>query len=152
MPRTPNREQGQLVVDSILLESPTQDYGPQRPGELRMVDGRAIFKDTLGDFDVRYGTLPADQHEALDTLTHLIAEPNYIEVTRVDERITAVTVWTSAQKTRKIRESTVGRTNGLLSQLVTTHYDAQGAPLSTLTRTVTRNASNRIAGITTTKS
>lgn len=78
------------------------------------------------------------QHEGLDTLVHEIDENSYDEVTYTGSDVTSYIVWTSAAKTRKIREEqyTYG-TGHRVSQCVTTQYDGTGAVKMTMTETYT---------------
>lgn len=79
------------------------------------------------------------EHEALDTLTHGLAEDSFIEVIRTDGRVTGVKVWQGdATDTTLIRETTVTRTAGQVSTVATTQYDGVGTATKTLTGTITR--------------
>jgi len=85
-------------------------------------------------------------HQTLDTLTHNIAETNYLEITRSSGKITDVIIWETAAKLKKIREYNITRTSGKISSVVAKQYDSTGALKNTLTSTITRT-SGRISSI-----
>lgn len=110
-------------------------------GEARYHDNRWSMFDGSGEFDPRSGSgITEPEHEALDTLVHDIAEDCSTEITRVSGRVSVVTVWTDSSKTTRIRETTITRTAGRVSQVVTVQYDVAGAVITgqTLTETITR--------------
>lgn len=77
------------------------------------------------------------QHKALDTLVHDLAESAFVEYGYTGFRITSETVWTDATKTTKIREALYSYTFGRVSQIVTVQFDGAGAPVETLTESIT---------------
>lgn len=83
-------------------------------------------------------TRPA--HDPLDTLVHDVAETSYFEVTRSGGQVTDVAYWTDSGKTTKIRDTSITRTGGQVSQIVINHYDATGTVCETLTGTITRTS------------
>ncbi|MFQ5472599.1 MAG: hypothetical protein ACE5FA_06930, partial [Dehalococcoidia bacterium] len=86
------------------------------------------------------GGITEPQHEVLDTLTHELAETSYTEVVRSSGRVTDVVDWTTSAKVQKVRELSLTRSSGLVSQIVRKHYDGAGVLIAgqTLTGTVTR--------------
>lgn len=103
--------------------------------------------------DANWGTgsgISEATHEALDTLVHRLAETSYVEITRSGGQVTAVIVWETAAKLKKVRETNITRLSGQVSVIVEKQYDAAGAVISgqTLTHTITRS-SGRVASIAT---
>lgn len=90
-------------------------------------------------------TRPA--HAPLDNLVHDIAENSYFELTRSGGQVTTATYWTDSGKTTKIRETTITRTSGQVSQIVIDQYDPAGVICETLTGTITRT-SGQVSSIT----
>lgn len=76
-------------------------------------------------------------HDALDTLTHAIAESSQTEFAYTGDQLTRVTVWTDGTHTTKIRESLLTYTGDDLTGIVTTQHNAAGAVIATLTKTLT---------------
>lgn len=105
---------------------------------------------TLSDVLTGGSGLTEAGHEALDSLTHMLAETSFTEVTRVSGKTTNVTTWTDNGKTVKVREVAITRVSGRVSQYVLTQYDGAGALKNTLTGVITRTA-GRVASIQDTK-
>jgi hypothetical protein len=150
MPRTPNREHGELIVDSIVFKEPTPETPPPSPGALRFEGGKFSFQDTTGSYDPRFSPVDEEGHATLATLTHALAQNAYTEVTRVQGFLQSIVVWESAARLRKIRETIVTRASNKVTQVVTTQYNAAGAVRETLTCAVTRGVSARISTVTST--
>lgn len=79
-------------------------------------------------------------HEAIDSLIHNIAETNYLEITRSSGRIADVIIWETAAKLKKIRECNITRTSGRISSYVLKQYDLLGVLKNTLTTSITRTS------------
>lgn len=79
-------------------------------------------------------------HETLNTLVHNLAETSYEEVTRTSGLITNVTVWQSAAKLLKVRETTITRTGGLVNTVADKQYDESGVLIQTVTQTYNRTS------------
>ena len=93
--------------------------------------------------DLLGGGLTPATHRPLDQLVHEIAEDAFLEVTRTTGKVSAITYWTDAGKTLKIRDVAIARDGGgKVSQTVETQYDAAGAPIvgEVLTTTITRSS------------
>lgn len=93
--------------------------------------------------------LSASKHRNLDQLVHDIAEDSFTEVSYAGNRVTALTVWTSAAKTTKIREELYTYTGNKVTTIVTNQYDENGALKETYTETITYVGSrvNTITGV-----
>ncbi len=151
MARTPNREHGDLIIESMQIE-PTSP-SPQPAGSIRYINDSFLAKDALGTYDPRYGNLPEAEHEQLDSLTHNLAENTYEEVTRVNNRLESVVIWESSARTRRIRDTVITRdANQMIQSYVVHQYDAQGAVRQTLTHTISRDATRRVINVTTVRS
>lgn len=92
------------------------------------------------------GGITEAQHDALDDLTHWLAETNYQEVTRSGGKVVNVTNWTDSGKTQKVREMVVTRTSGKVSQLDFIQYDGSGVEKQRMTGVITRSA-GKIASV-----
>lgn len=92
------------------------------------------------------GMSPTD-HESLNSLVHELAKDNYEEVTRSEGSVTQIVVWTDSGKTTKIRETSVTRDSGQISQIVNIQYNAAGVEIQKLTGVVTR-ATGQVSHIT----
>ena len=86
------------------------------------------------------------QHETLDTLAHRLAETRYEEPTRVDGQVAAITTWTTAGKTTKVREVSLSRADGQVSQVIEKQYDGGGAVVTGQTQTGTISRSGGVLG------
>jgi hypothetical protein len=104
--------------------------------------GSFQFQDATGVFDPRTGGggLTPASHKVLDQLVHNIAETSYFEVSRTSGQVSGVTYWTDATKTIKVRETSITRTAGLVSQVVIKQYDSLGSLAETLTGAITRSS------------
>jgi hypothetical protein len=136
MPRTPNREPGELVVEAIRLDPAASAGGA---GTIRYVDGKLLGGDSNGAYDIRYGQINEAAHEALHTLTHQIARNCYTEVTRVQGRLQSIVIWETAARLKKIRETIVTRTDNKVTTVVINQYNSAGTLLKKITQSVTRS-------------
>ena len=150
---TPDRFPGLREDEAIVLEQ--QAVEPSTPGEIRNVDGFIKACDGQGVFDMRagVGSINEAQHEALDTFTHRLAEPAYVEVVRdAVGRLACTTVWTDASRTAKVRDSTVTRDGqGRVAQIEERQFDGAGAVRTVLTTSLVRDATGRVGGSTVVK-
>ena len=145
MPTTPDRFPGPREDEELILETNAPD--PTTAGAIRYNGSAFRARDATGVFDVRSGSgISEAQHEVLDTLTHLLAETCYTEITRSGGRVTDVITWTTSGKTTKVREVNLTRSGGQISSIVVKQYDGAGTLDKTLTGTVTRS-SGQIANI-----
>lgn len=107
-------------------------------GKLRFRDSENTGSGkTLTELVSGSGGLTESSHEALDTLTHAIAETSYEEVTYSANKISAITVWETDSKLKKIREELYTYTGSKITQIVTNQYDGAGVVSQTVTETVT---------------
>ena len=99
------------------------------------------------------GGLTENQHEALNTLDHDIAQTSYMELTRNGAgKVSTITIWTSPAKTIKVRESIFTRDgSGRVIQDTTTQYDSTGAFKNSLTTIFTRDGSGKVVSSSLTK-
>ncbi len=81
-------------------------------------------------------TVDLAAHEALDTLTHRLAEDEDVEFAYSSGDLMRVTHWTDAGRTTKIREIILSYTSGDLTGVVATQHDGTGAVIATLTKTL----------------
>lgn len=147
MPRTPNREHGELETEGIALDSVGTD--PPADGGIRFNGSDFRMKDLLGVFNPRSGGgISEAQHEVLDTLVHELAETSYLEATRSGGQISAVTVWTNILKTTKIREALITRGGGQVTVVIEKQYNGAGTLVQTLTHTITRSG-GQVASVAT---
>jgi len=99
------------------------------------IDATHWIEQTFG------GGIDAATHKILDQLVHEIAENNYTEITRVSNRVTNVTIWTTSGKTIKIREFEITRDgNNKVQSIVTKQYNSSGVLVETYTQTITRTS------------
>jgi hypothetical protein len=93
---------------------------------------------------------PSTAHEQFDTLVHDLSESNFQEVAYASGFVSAVTYWTSAAKTLKIRESLFNYTvDDLISSVVERQFDSAGAQVQQLVHTYSYNPDETLASITT---
>lgn len=93
------------------------------------------------------GGISAAQHEALDTLIHLIAENAYEEINYSGDEVASVVVWTDSGKTKKIRETLYTYSGDEVATETVKQYDGTGALDETLTGTYVYSGDD-IANIT----
>jgi hypothetical protein len=88
------------------------------------------------------------------SLAHGIIISAFKECTRnPDGTLQKLVIWTSAAKTRKIRETLFTRAgNGSISTVTKIQYDENGNQTEQLLTTLTRDGSNRISTSTVTRS
>lgn len=146
-----NPNQDALSVQGIFLQKPKAGL-PIEEDELvylsRNADGEMVFTDvavgveyTLEDLTASAGGgITELQHDALDDLTHWIAETNFQEVVRSGGKVTNVINWTDSGKTVKIREMVITRTAGKVSQMDFIQYDGAGVEKQRMTGVITRTA------------
>lgn len=91
---------------------------------------------TLSDLVASSSGITEPQHEALDSLTHAIAEDSYTEYTYSGIRPINVTTWDGPGKVTKIRERSYTWTGNKVTQVQTIQYDAVGSPKKTVTVTL----------------
>ena len=129
-------------VDDLLFNDLTTQGNPSEEGVIRYVSGDlvAFLGGTVKSLTSGVGGsgITQAQHEALDTLKHLIAENSHTQIVRSRGRVDSVTWFADATETTKIRECTFTRTSGLVSSVAVRQYDAGGSLSVTLTGTVTR--------------
>ncbi len=104
-----------------------------RDGSDNLVLGDAVTGEkTLADLVSPPGSgITEAQHEALDTLTHEIAESSFDEFTYgVGNRIDNVTTWTDSGMTVKVREVAITYTGNKVDETVTTQYDGAGVAIA----------------------
>lgn len=103
------------------------------------VSNEVAFTDPVNN-TVRVGEfLKTVDHRPLDELVHNIAETSYREITRDgDDRFLSDIIYTDSGKTTKIREVSVTRTSGRVTQVVTKQYDSSGVLAETYTEDYTR--------------
>ena len=112
-------------------------------------NGKIRFRDsentgsgkTLTELASGSGGLTESSHEALDSLVHAISETSYEEVTYSSGKISAITVWETDDKLKKIREELYTYTGSKITQIVTNHYDGSGVIVQTVTESITYDGS-----------
>lgn len=122
-------------LDDLFFISLDGQGDPTEEGQVRHVDGdlKAYLQGKVVNLT---------DHENYDTLTHLIAETNFTEITRTSGRVSNITVWTDNGKTTKIREVQITRSSGQVSQVVKIQYDGAGVAITGQTITTTVNRSS----------
>jgi hypothetical protein len=76
-------------------------------------------------------------HRSLDTLAHSLDENAWLELAYDGGgALIRATTWTTAGMTTKIRESLFTYLSGNLATVTKTQFNAAGAPLETLTKTM----------------
>ena len=126
---------GQSNVEDLNLVD-TSGGGALDERDLSYRDGSFVLQDSTGAFDPRL--VDRADHASIDDLVHGLAEDSYQEITRTAGAVTSVVVWTDSGKTVKIRETTITRSGGQVSQTVEEQYDGAGLLIQTLTSTFTR--------------
>lgn len=147
MPVTPDRYPGIREEEEVKLNEQTSAT-PSSSGGMIYTDGTFKFRDSTGDFDPRL--IDEDQHEALDTLTHNIAEDSYDEIIRTAGKVTSITTWDSISKTKMIRKEEITRSGGDVTDIVIRQYDDAGSEDYRIEESLTRTA-GKVSSITRTK-
>jgi hypothetical protein len=76
-------------------------------------------------------------------------EEGYVEVVRTSGRVTSIIRWSDANKTRKIEETVVTRTEGWATKVVETAYNYTGTATDrVLSSTLTRGQDGRVTSTT----
>lgn len=147
---TPDRKSGPSFEEGTYYE----DNGTvsTEAGELRYAGGKFSLFDAAGEFDPRAGGsgMSEAQHEALDSLTHELAEDSFEELTYSGNKVTNSTVWTSPAKTLKIRETQITYSSNKVSQAVDIQYNAAGVEVYRLTQVMTYSG-KKVQTVTTTR-
>jgi hypothetical protein len=122
-----------FFIDQTDEGDPSEDglvrYGSS---DLRICVGSTVYSLISGS------GLTEATHEPLDTLVHEIAENAYEEIVKISGQVSSDTIWETAAKLKKIRETLVTRVGGQVSVVVVKQYDSAGALKKTLTGTITR--------------
>ena len=148
MSTTPDRRPGPLIEDEEirLIENAST---PSQAGALNYDGANFVMRDSLGSFNPRSGGgISEAQHTNLDTLNHEINQTSYDEVTRVNGKVTRVSIWDSPLKSILIREDILTRSGifGRVTQCVTNQYDRNtGALKETLTEVFARSGRSVIS-------
>ena len=144
MGTTPDRSPGPSDEEEIVLRDRTVDGDPVDDGAIRFRSNDIVAKIPSGVVSLTQQGGSEAAHEAYDTLTHNIAETHYEERTRVNNRITNITIYTDATKTTKIRELTnIVRVNNKISTYDIIQYDASGLVKNTISYSTTRDSNGR---------
>jgi len=150
MPLTPDRTPGPAIEEELQLADDGSD--PSVVGALTNNAGVLKGRDNVGVFDLRSGSgISASGHRALDQIVHDVAEDSFAEVARTGNRVDAVRTYTSAAKTKKIREEEYTYSGNQVTTIVTKQYDGSGALVETYTETVSYTGAlvNDITGVLT---
>jgi hypothetical protein len=108
--------------------------------------GNVLTSDGAGGWT---SSNPSTAHEQFDTLVHDLSESNFQEVAYASGFVSAVTYWTSAAKTLKIREALFNYTvDDLISSVVERQFDSAGAQVQQLVHTYSYNPDETLASIT----
>lgn len=138
MPVTPDRHHGELLEEGAVFDNLPPGSDPTENGGFRFVDGAWRFRDSIGVYNPRSGGgISESEHEALDTLTHEVAESSYQEWTYSGARPVNSIIWETAAKLKKIREYQFTYTAGQVTQYVEIQYDDAGVEKSRITETYT---------------
>lgn len=132
---TPDRRAGRLEEEAILFDDRTGDADAEDVRSMRYKDDAFSLVDVGGAFNPRL--VDRNDHGAIDSLVHNVAETSTRVVIRVGGKASTIIVWNAA-KTVKIRETTITREAGKVSQVVEQQFDAVGAIVHTLTSTYIR--------------
>jgi len=98
-------------------------------------DGVVTGVKTLTELLSGSGGITESSHRVLDQLVHALDENYFEEYTRVGNKVTNITVWTSAAKTLKIREEQYTYSGNRVTQEVDIQYDGVGTEVERLTLT-----------------
>lgn len=133
---------------SILEAANTIDYLSGPGGSAIAADDAPIFNVSQTQIDtISASGITETQHKNLDQLVHDIAENGYTEYTYSGNKVSSEIIWTTPDKTLKIREfSFVYTGNKVLTETVI-QYNGAGAAVQTLTRTFSYTG-NKIASTT----
>jgi hypothetical protein len=90
-------------------------------------------------------------HEDLKTFVHELSQEALIEITRSNNRVTNITSWNPG-KSLKLRELSIDRTNGRVTQITAVIYDDNGDEIvdQRLTAALVRQ-NGRVANLTVTR-
>lgn len=146
---TPDRYPGTYEDEEIrLVDDGSGD--PSQQGGMKYQGGAFRFRDSIGPFNPRSGGggITEGEHEDLDTLVHWLSETGYQEIVRTAGKVSSVIYWTTAGKTKKVREMIVTRAAGKTSQLDFVQYNAAGAEKQRLTGVLARDGNGKVASIT----
>lgn len=144
MPQTPDRKPGPLQeLEEIQLLTPSGSV-PSIEGGIVYDPGAGAFqlKDSVGTFNPRSGGsgITEAQHKLIDQLVHNIAETHYLEIVRTSGQISDIIHWTNSGKTQKIRETSLTRSSGQVSEIVIKQYNGSGTLVETITGVVARTS------------
>lgn len=136
------------AVQGFFIQAPGSSSPDKKVWVSRDALGNMTFYDdvdkterTLSDLlSGAGGGISEAQHDALDDLTHWLAETNYMEVVRTAGKVTGVINWTDSGKTTKIREMVIARSAGKVSQMDFIQYDGSGVEKQRMTGVITRTA------------
>lgn len=100
---------------------------------------QTILKDLDGYID---GYDTAGYHRDLDELVHNIAETSYEEMTYDNGKVSNITIYADAGKTKKIREEQYVYDPAKISTITTIQYDYNGVEVERVVETYTWNGNN----------
>jgi hypothetical protein len=126
-------------TEDLYLIDMTGGPNPAEEGQVRFLD--ADIKAFVGGSVVSLisgSGITEEQHEVLDTLAHALDETCYTEITRTGGKVTDIVVWATDAKLLKVREETITRAAGKVSQILTIQYDGAGVEKMRVTETFTR--------------
>lgn len=93
------------------------------------------------------GGITPSEHQDLDTLTHVLAQPLFKEMAYdVDGNLERVTAWADSGHTVKIRETIFDYTGSVLTSVTTTQYSG-GTPTGSLTKTFTYDIDGNVTNV-----
>lgn len=139
-------------IRDLYMDDRTAVGNPDEEGMVRRVsnDLVAYIGGAVKSLTAATSGITEGQHEALDRLTHEVNESSFDELTYSEGRVTYYIVWTSAAKTKKIREEQYTYAVGKVTQVVTIQYDDDGVEKERLTE-VYAYSGNNITSVTRTK-
>jgi hypothetical protein len=151
-PATISTDAGTLTVDAAttVQVGGTGNVSINGQYTLPTADGDAGDVLTTDGAGAASWSSPSTAHEQFDTLVHDLSESNFQEVTYASGFVSAITYWTSAAKTLKIRESLFNYTvDDLISSVVERQFNSAGAQVQQLVHTYNYNPDETLASITT---
>jgi len=104
-------------------------------------DNEIVFTDPINSAKKLSTLLQAESHRVLDQLVHNVSENTYLEVTRVEGKVSVIIWWLTPSKNTKVREIIYNRSGGKLSSVITKQYN-DGVLAETYTETITRTGDN----------
>lgn len=102
------------------------------------IDGTSV---NWSGFVTKLTSVTIENHEALHSLKHNIAEDSFFETTKEDGKTKLITYYADSTKSSKLREEEITRdNNGKVASIITRNYDGSGNIETTETQKLNRDA------------